>query len=115
MESTGHIFLIEDEFIINRLVAYALRKLGYDVKTAYTGGKALTQLSEAESEKVALDMELPDIDGQAVLSPYAAKALLSKVILDSGEAAYFLNNSQTNNCLRTSPPFHRLEKLLSYR
>jgi len=113
MESSGQIFLIEDEFIINSLVAYALRQLGYDVKMAYTGGEALTQLSEAKLDQVALDMELPGLDGQDMRTLYTPKALLSKVILNCGKEAYFLNNPQATPSLKTPSYVHRLEEAVS--
>jgi two-component system, OmpR family, response regulator RegX3 len=54
------ILLVEDEDAIAEPLADGLRREGYDVDRAATGGEAL---EAAASDLVLLDLRLPDIDG----------------------------------------------------
>lgn len=57
------ILVVEDEYSINDGLTFALRKEGYDVRSAFNGKEALELFKEFNPELVLLDLMLPDIDG----------------------------------------------------
>ena len=57
------ILVVEDESSIASFVSLYLKNAGYGVKTAATGGEALTQAAAQEPALIVLDLMLPDIDG----------------------------------------------------
>ena len=61
-----NVLLVEDEDRIASFVEKALRRRGFDVRRAGTGGEALDAVS-ADVDIVVLDLGLPDIDGLDVL------------------------------------------------
>jgi DNA-binding response OmpR family regulator len=60
------ILLVEDEASIASFVAMYLKNAGYAVRTAATGGDALTQVATEVPALIVLDLMLPDIDGVEV-------------------------------------------------
>jgi DNA-binding response OmpR family regulator len=57
------ILVVEDEASIASFVALYLKNAGYDVRTAPTGGAALTQVAAEVPALIILDLMLPDLDG----------------------------------------------------
>lgn len=57
------ILVVEDEYSINDGLTFALRKEGYEVRSAFNGKEALELVNEFKPELVLLDLMLPDIDG----------------------------------------------------
>jgi DNA-binding response OmpR family regulator len=57
------ILVVEDESSIASFVSLYLKNAGYGVRTAATGGDALTQAAAQEPALIVLDLMLPDIDG----------------------------------------------------
>ena len=57
------ILVVEDEVSIASFVAMYLKKAGFDVATAPTGGDALTRAAADSPALIILDLMLPDIDG----------------------------------------------------
>lgn len=57
------ILVVEDEFSINDVLCFALRKEGYDVRSVFTGKEALVMAESFKPDLVLLDLMLPDIDG----------------------------------------------------
>jgi two-component system OmpR family response regulator len=60
------ILVVEDEEPIRELVATALRFTGFQVKTAASGGEALSEARNVPYDLVVLDVNLPDVDGFTV-------------------------------------------------
>ena len=60
---TQTILVVEDEASIASFVSLYLKNAGYSVRTAPTGGEALTQVAADQPALVVLDLNLPDIDG----------------------------------------------------
>ena len=57
------ILVVEDEYSINDGLTFALRKEGYDVRSAFNGKEALELVEIFEPDLVLLDLMLPDMDG----------------------------------------------------
>jgi DNA-binding response OmpR family regulator len=60
------VLVVEDERDLARALAEGIRRDGYAVDTAFTGGSALEKLSSVPYDIVCLDLNLPDIDGREV-------------------------------------------------
>ncbi|MFN0052869.1 MAG: response regulator [Planctomycetales bacterium] len=69
MHSGGHhILLIEDEQPIRRFLRASLEDSGFRVTEAPTGMEGLRSAASQPPDMVILDLGLPDLDGQAVLT-----------------------------------------------
>ena len=64
--SNYKILVVEDDTPIAELLAYRLKKEGYDVGIAGTGAKAVQMAMSAHPDLVLLDWQLPDISGLEV-------------------------------------------------
>ena len=62
-EGSSRILLVDDEPAIQTLLAYPLRKDGYDVVSAVDGREALDRFAEQRFDLVVLDIMLPKLDG----------------------------------------------------
>src|SRR5207253_116085 len=60
---TQTILVVEDEASIASFVSLYLKNAGYAVRTASTGGEALTEVAADQPALIVLDLNLPDIDG----------------------------------------------------
>ena len=60
---TQTVLVVEDEASIASFVSLYLKNAGYAVRTAATGGEALTQVAADQPALIVLDLNLPDIDG----------------------------------------------------
>ncbi len=58
--------VVEDEKLQSWSLAKSLAKWGFDVRPAYTGGDAVSQLEMSDYDVVLLDYQLPDVDGLEV-------------------------------------------------
>ncbi len=61
--NASRILLVDDEPAIQTLLAYPLRKDGYEVVSATDGRQALDRFAEGQFDLVVLDIMLPKIDG----------------------------------------------------
>jgi two-component system, OmpR family, alkaline phosphatase synthesis response regulator PhoP len=61
-----YILSVDDEFDVTELIAFNLRKEGFEVMTASCGVDALEQIRIRRPELLLLDLMLPDIDGFAI-------------------------------------------------
>jgi DNA-binding response OmpR family regulator len=55
--------VVEDEASIASFVSLYLKNAGYSVRTAATGGEALSQAAADPPSLIVLDLMLPDVDG----------------------------------------------------
>jgi DNA-binding response OmpR family regulator len=60
------VLVVEDEVDLARALAVGMRRDGYAVDTAETGGEALDKLSSTPYDIICLDLNLPDMDGRDV-------------------------------------------------
>ncbi|MEZ5535161.1 MAG: sigma-54 dependent transcriptional regulator [Thiolinea sp.] len=70
---TPRILVVDDEAVAVRNLAYALRKLDYEVTTCESGTAALQALHRQQFDVVLTDLRMEPVDGMAVLK-YALEA-----------------------------------------
>src|SRR5881227_1771073 len=75
------ILLVDDEQAIQTLLAYPLRKEGYEVVSATTGREALERFRDGRFDLVVLDVMLPQIDGFDVCRELRAKSTVPIIML----------------------------------
>lgn len=63
-----HILIIDDDIYIGNVIEEALIKEGYQVLRAYSGTEAIYVLSESTPNLILLDLMLPGLSGEEVLS-----------------------------------------------
>ena len=78
------ILVVEDDTGLRDLMRIHLTLAGYDVHTAHNGKEALTRILELNPAALVLDLNMPKIDGFAVLEAMArhpaTKAIPSLVV-----------------------------------
>jgi two-component system KDP operon response regulator KdpE len=68
MTRAARILLVEDELPIRKFLAASLASAGYELDEAATGKDALRRAAQQPPDLVILDLGLPDLDGQEVLT-----------------------------------------------
>ena len=62
------ILIVDDDIYINNMLEEVLTKEGYQVSHAYSGTEALLVLSSARPDLILLDLMLPGLNGEEVLT-----------------------------------------------
>ena len=75
------ILLVDDEQSVQKLLAYPLRKEGYEVVAALDGQEALDRLREGTFDLVVLDLMLPQVDGFEVCRQLRARSSVPIIML----------------------------------
>jgi DNA-binding response OmpR family regulator len=82
----ARILLVDDEADIVRFVRRALEAEGHEVTTALDGADGLRLALTEQPDLVVLDLLMPGVDGQAVLSGIVAQAPHLRVLILSAAA-----------------------------
>jgi two-component system, OmpR family, response regulator len=72
---------VDDEDSVQKLLAYPLRKEGYDVVSAIDGREALDRLRDGAFDLVVLDVMLPKLDGFEVCRQVRARSTVPIIML----------------------------------
>ncbi len=75
------ILLVDDELSVQKLLAYTLRKEGYDVIPALDGREALERLRDNNFDLVVLDVMLPRMDGFDVCRAIRSRSTVPIIML----------------------------------
>src|SRR5215216_2040053 len=75
------ILLVDDEESVQKLLAYPLRKEGYDVVPARDGEEALDRFNEGSFDLIVLDVMLPKRDGFDVCRRLRARSPIPIIML----------------------------------
>jgi DNA-binding response OmpR family regulator len=79
--SAPRILLVDDELSVQKLLAYPLRKEGYDVIPALDGREALERLRDDNFDLVVLDVMLPRMDGFDVCRAIRSRSTVPIIML----------------------------------
>jgi PAS domain S-box-containing protein len=77
--STGRILLIEDDDTLRLLETISLRRAGWEVLEALTGGEGVRRAAEALPDVIICDRLLPDLDGLAVIAALAREPATASI------------------------------------
>jgi len=81
MSQTATILVIDDEPQIRKFLRISLVSQGYKVLEAATGAEGLTQAALNKPDLLVLDLGLPDMDGQQVLSEFREWSAVPVLVL----------------------------------
>lgn len=68
------VLLVEDDLALSDVIAFTLRRAGFDVIVAYDGQSALATWEQEVPDLVILDLNLPKLDGLSVCRRIRAQA-----------------------------------------
>ena len=80
-DAPARILLVDDEQAIQTLLAYPLRKDGYEVVSAHDGREALDTFSQQRFDLIVLDLMLPRLDGIEVCRRVRARSQVPIIML----------------------------------
>src|SRR6266576_564119 len=80
-QDAPRILLVDDEHAVQTLLAYPLRKEGYEVVAATTGPEALDRFRDGRFDLVVLDVMLPQLDGFDVCRELRARSAVPIIML----------------------------------
>jgi two-component system, OmpR family, KDP operon response regulator KdpE len=75
------VLVVEDEPQLLRAMRITLQARGYDVRTAATGRKALSEAAASHPDVVVLDLGLPDLDGVDVINAIRGWSAVPIIVL----------------------------------
>ena len=96
----GHVLVVDDEELVRAMARFTLERCGYTVEVATCGEEALKLFSARprDFDAVLLDLTMPEMNGEEVLTRLRAVDPGVRVILSSGfgesEAMRGINNGQ---------------------
>jgi len=82
-ERSVRILLVDDEHSVQTLLAYPLRKDGYEVVSARDGREALDRFAEHRFDLVVLDIMLPKLDGIEVCRRLRSRSQVPIIMLSA--------------------------------
>jgi DNA-binding response OmpR family regulator len=80
-EGSARILLVDDEESVQTLLAYPLRKDGFEVVAAGNGREALDRFAEQRFDLVVLDIMLPGVDGIEVCRRMRSRSQVPIIML----------------------------------
>jgi DNA-binding NtrC family response regulator len=87
MNSATSVLLIDDDATFRHVLAAELRRLGFAVSAAGTGADGVRAAVEAEPDVVLLDLQLPDMNGLAVLEGIREARPAAQVVMLTGHGS----------------------------
>ena len=85
MDEKKKILIVEDEKDISEILAYNIKKQGYDVDTAFDGETGLNKALTGEFDLILLDVMLPKMDGFEICKRVREKLQTPIIILTARE------------------------------
>lgn len=83
MESPVHVLVVEDDNEINKLLCGIVRRSGYTAQAAFSGTEALLYLDKQEWSLVLLDLMLPGLRGEELLSEIRGRGECPVIIISA--------------------------------
>ncbi|MBF6601134.1 MAG: response regulator [Dehalococcoidia bacterium] len=81
------VLVIEDEPALRRMLAFTLRDVGFDVRTAWNGADGLEQVALQAPDVIVLDLEMPVMDGRTFYRELRDRGLRTPVCILSAYGA----------------------------
>lgn len=85
--SKGQILVVDDELAIRELITEVLNIADFQVTTAADGLEALNQVRKTKFDLILLDVNLPKVDGFAVLEKVRESAPTQPIIMLSARTS----------------------------
>jgi DNA-binding response OmpR family regulator len=112
------ILIVDDEPDVLKMIAFRVKKAGYEIATAFDGEKALEAVSKDRPDLILLDLRLPRIDGWEVCRRLKADEKFSSIpIVILSASVSSLNSDKTKELeaedylLKPFEPVVLLEKI----
>lgn len=86
-DSRGRVLVVDDSVVIRAIVGHTLRAAGFEVGEAEDGAVALRRLDRESFDVVVTDLQMPGVDGMAVLASVRERGLGTEVIILTGTHA----------------------------
>jgi two-component system cell cycle response regulator len=86
-KAKGRVLVVDDSNTIRLLLTASLRQAGFEVVLAADGAAALARLDDSQPEVVLTDLQMPGMDGFALLEKIRARAGAPEVIVVTGTHA----------------------------
>ena len=83
MNKDINILVVEDDGDINQLLCNVIKKSGYNPQSAFSGTEAMLYINNNEWDMVLLDLMLPGMKGEEVLSKIRGKSLVPVIIISA--------------------------------
>jgi two-component system KDP operon response regulator KdpE len=77
----NRVLVVDDEPQLLRAMRITLQARGYDVRTAATGRKALSEAAATHPDVVVLDLGLPDLDGVEIITAIRGWSAVPIIVL----------------------------------
>ena len=98
--SNQRILIVEDNGSIAIVYESWLKKAGFDVEIVETGGDALDKIRSGDFRVVLLDLQLPDMDGLAVLDAIGSEGLgVTVVVVTASGSILTAGRCHASRCL----------------
>lgn len=86
MGQCSHILVVEDDQDINRLLCKILENAGYSCRPAFSGSEAALWASQYDYDLVLLDLMLPGLTGEELISELRKKKTMPIIVLSAKAA-----------------------------
>ncbi|MCC7371693.1 MAG: response regulator [Chloroflexi bacterium] len=109
--SDNQVLVVEDDLTIALLIAAILEDAGYQPVVVRDGRKALRVIRELRPVVITLDLELPDLDGRAVLQRLMAERATDRlpVVVVSGSTELLSREERRSVSRALTKPFDLTE------
>jgi DNA-binding response OmpR family regulator len=88
MSNATRILLVDDERSVQTLLAYPLRKEGFEVVAAHDGQEALDRAREQSFDLIVLDVMMPRVDGFEVCRQLRARSAVPIIMLTAKDEEF---------------------------
>lgn len=106
MDKNINILVVEDDSDINQLLCNVIKKSGYNPQPAFSGTEAMIYIEQNQWDMVLLDLMLPGMKGEEVLSKIREKSLVPIIIISAkGEQHTKVNTLRTGADDYITKPF----------
>ena len=84
------ILIVDDDVDSLKLIGLMLKRQGYEVTVADSGGKALKKADEERPNLIILDVMMPDMDGVELVRQLADRNMPLPIIVMSGNEQIYM-------------------------